>query len=210
MSVQWWENPKKIGGGTRVLVPGHQNSGARYLPDCSVAIVVSEKQLHWPAKKATTVGERSDISSSHLRVLMVPFTVVKDFSNYYCCCSFTDRLWRLATRKATTVGERNEAVSSAAGDGTSCNRQEFIKSFQDLNPKNHSSRWLEFSANITFWKADNDLTKRKWRRTPLMTGHVLSSRKLECFSGLDRNHNFGSFKSLWQFELDHCFLQDQM
>ena len=34
MSVQWRENPKKIGGGTRVLVPGHQNSGACYLPDC--------------------------------------------------------------------------------------------------------------------------------------------------------------------------------
>ena len=33
MSVQWRENPKKIGGGTRVLVPGHQNSGACYLPD---------------------------------------------------------------------------------------------------------------------------------------------------------------------------------
>ena len=34
MSVQWSKNPKKIGGGTRVLVPGHQNSGARYVPDC--------------------------------------------------------------------------------------------------------------------------------------------------------------------------------
>ena len=33
MSVQWSKNPQKIGGGTRVLVPGHQNSGARYVPD---------------------------------------------------------------------------------------------------------------------------------------------------------------------------------
>ena len=75
--------------------------------------------------------------------------------------SFTDWLGRLASRKATTVGERSEAVSGAAGDGTSCNRQEFIKSFEDLNTRNPSSRWLEFSANITLSKADNDLTRGK-------------------------------------------------
>ena len=41
MSVQWRENPKKIGGGTRVLVPGHQNSGACYLPDWLCVILHS-------------------------------------------------------------------------------------------------------------------------------------------------------------------------
>ena len=46
MSVQWWENLKKIGGGTRVLVPGHQNSGARYLPDCQMNLGIDLK--YWP------------------------------------------------------------------------------------------------------------------------------------------------------------------
>ena len=33
MRVHHQENPKKICGGTRVLVPGHQNFGAPYVPD---------------------------------------------------------------------------------------------------------------------------------------------------------------------------------
>ena len=34
MRVHHQENPPKKCGGTRVLVPGHQNSGAPYVPDC--------------------------------------------------------------------------------------------------------------------------------------------------------------------------------
>ena len=34
MRVHHQENPEKKWGGTKVLVPGHQNSGAPYVPDC--------------------------------------------------------------------------------------------------------------------------------------------------------------------------------